>query len=338
MTNRDAEIAMFLAGAGWQEAQRAPLAGDASSRRYERLKRPDGCETAIIMDAGPESEESVRRFHAIASHLISIGLSAPEVLAADHRARLLLLEDFGDGVFARLIERDKGLELPLYEAAIDVLVHLRETRPPTGLSCPGPKELAEFVTITQEWYASPGADVPGSDLISELQRLLELVETRNPVLSLRDYHSENLIWLHDRHGIKRVGLLDFQDAFLCHPAYDLASLLRDARRDLASELVERLFDRYLRATGADANIMRLAFAVLGAQRNLRILGVFARLGRQRGKPHYVGLVPRVWAHLMADLAHPALSHLREIVRAELPEPTEIVLNGLTSKCTLPPQV
>ena len=338
MTDRAATIAAFLAEAGWHDASRETLAGDASSRLYERLHRRDGGESAVLMEGGSGSRENVQRFAEIAGHLNTNGLSAPRILAADHDAGLLLLEDFGDDIFARLIDRDPGREAALYDAAIDVLVHLQELPPPTGLACPSPEELADFVTITQEWYGpSTGPAGTGTDLVSELTRLLTLIQTPRPVMSLRDYHSENMIWLPDRPGIRRVGLLDFQDAFICHPAYDLASLIRDARRDLSPGLAERLVDRYLHATGHDADALHLALAVIGVQRNLRILGVFARLCRQQGKPHYVRLIPRVWRHVMTDLDHPELHHLRGIIRRDLPEPTDDVLNRLKAECVPLPQ-
>lgn len=142
-----------------------------------------------------------------------------------------------------------------------------------------------------------------------------------PVLIQRDYHAENLLWLPEREGIERVGLLDFQDAMSGHPAYDLVSLLQDARRDVAPEVEEAMIIRYLEKSGFDDSSYRAAYAVLGVQRNLRILGVFARLGQDHGKPHYVDLIPRVWNHLIRDLDHPALAPVAEKLRAELPEPT-----------------
>ncbi len=322
----------FLTRSGWSDASRQPLAGDASTRRYERLCQSDS-ESAVLMDAGRNGVEDMLRFAALACHLEAIGLSAPIILAADPETGFLLLEDFGDGVFARLIAADPTLEIPLYDAAVDVLAHLRNSPPSPGLVEFPAATLAEFAAIVDDWY---GVGTAAADLIAELTRLLNLVEAATPVMALRDYHSENLMWLPDRTGVRKVGLLDFQDAFLCHPAYDLASVLRDARRDIAPELGPRLIRRYALATGDRADDLGLALAVYGAQRNLRILGVFARLCVQDGKSHYVNLIPRVWRHLLGDLQHPELVTLRRIVTKELPEPDVDVLKSLKARCPIIP--
>jgi len=198
-----------------------------------------------------------------------------------------------------------------------------------------PEKLADFAAVVYEWYRKDAFrdDDLMPRFIAELTRLLALVRTPCPVLALRDYHSENLIWLPERTGIRRVGLLDFQDAFLCHPAYDLVSFLRDARRDISEGLSDILIDRYIRSNKCEPADFHLAVAVYGAQRNLRILGIFARLSRKAGKPHYLNLIPRVWRQLSIDLAHPALNDLRRIVLADLPEPTDQHLRGLREKCT-----
>jgi hypothetical protein len=156
------------------------------------------------------------------------------------------------------------------------------------------------------------------------------------VLALRDFHAENLVWLPDRAGVARVGLLDFQDAEAGHPAYDLVSLLKDARRDLAPGLEQEMIDRFLSRTGCDPERFAAAYAALGAQRNLRILGVFARLSMHFGKPHYVDLIPRVWAHLTASLRHPALAPLARRVADDLPEPTPDILASLKEQCATVP--
>ena len=142
-----------------------------------------------------------------------------------------------------------------------------------------------------------------------------------PVLIQRDYHADNLLWLPDRQGVARVGLLDFQDAMSGHCAYDLVSLLQDVRRDVSPRVEAAMIARYVEATGADDHAFRTAYAVLGTQRNLRILGVFARLGTDYGKPRYVGLIPKVWAVLLPNLEHPVLAPIAEMLLRELPPPT-----------------
>ncbi|EYD74175.1 putative phosphotransferase [Rubellimicrobium mesophilum DSM 19309] len=299
--------------AGWA---RVPLAGDASGRRYERLRAPDG-RTAILMDARAEPASLVP-FLRIGAHLRALGLRAPEVLAEGEG--LLLLEDLGPTHMAAWLSDHPGEAPLLYGGAIDVLVRLQPAPPPEGLVALTPTRAAGMIAPLFEHYA------PGTDprLAAELAgRLREALETHAPeatVLSLRDYHAENLVWRPEREGTDRLGLLDFQDAVLAPPEYDLTSLLRDARRDTDAELRAAMTRRFADLTGRSEGRVAAATAVLGLQRNLRILGIFARLARERGKPGYLALLPRVWAHIQGDLAHPALRRLEPSVRAAVPPP------------------
>ncbi|MDP5219487.1 phosphotransferase [Ruegeria sp. 2205SS24-7] len=330
MSARDALLAAFLQHEGVQDAQTQALAGDASNRRYLRLTDPAG-NRLILMDAPPENGEDVGPFQSIARHLRDIGLSAPVIHAADPKAGFLLLEDLGDGLFARLIERDAALENSLYQAASDVLITLRSA-PVPSLAQPDATHLATMTGIAFEKYAEAitGRDQSqdAAEFQSRFHKILDQVLSDPPVLALRDYHAENLIWLPDRDGPARVGLLDFQDAFLCHPAYDLVSLLQDARRDVSPRTEAETIRYYIEGTGCDAHPFTTAYAVLGTQRNLRILGVFGRLCRDYGKPHYVKLIPRVWGHLMRDLYHPAMQSVAGLLRNSLPEPTPENLSRL----------
>lgn len=337
MADTHDHLTEFLTGAGWAKASRTSLAGDASARRYDRLRKDSG-ETAVLMMTGLTEAASLEPFQRIARHLDRNGLSAPRSIAEDPDHGFLLLEDFGDLIFARMMHDDPKTEAPLYNAAVDVLAHLHSVPAPAGVSTFTPTQMAEFAAIVFDWYV-PGANArieAKQAFTDELTRLLSLVETDRPVLALRDFHSENLVWLPDRNGIRRVGLLDFQDAFLCHPAYDLASLLRDARRDPKPALIQPLTDRYIRSSRAHPEDLNRAVAVYGAQRNLRILGVFARLCQLQGKPHYVGMMPRVWRHLSTDLSHPDLTTLRNIVLAALPEPTEDFRTRMKARCAAAP--
>ncbi len=318
-------IARFLARSGWSDATSAPLAGDASNRRYERLSHPR-LGPAVLMDAPPEKGEDVRPFVSVTRHLREAGLSAPEVLAEDAAAGLLLLEDLGDDLYARVCARDPSLEPCLYAAAIDLLAGFHRHPPPAGLP---PYDLAAYLAeaeLITGWYlpAATGTGTP-PDLAAEYRALITgLCAPLDPVrdvLVMRDYHAENLLWLPERTGIGRVGLLDYQDALAGHPAYDLVSLLEDARRDTSPALQEAMIARYLAATGADPEAFRLAYATLGAQRNLKIIGIFTRLWKRDGKPAYLDHLPRLWTHLARDLAHPALAPLKRWVTANLPEPT-----------------
>lgn len=327
------QVERFLQQAGWDHAARQPLAGDASARRYERLRRPDGSK-AVLMIAPPAPDDSTRRFAAIGAHLLDLGLSAPRILFGKPETGLLLLEDLGDAVFAHDIADDPGREQPLYDAAIDLLAALHRHPAPADLPRLDAPELAAMTAPSADWYA--GLGTPQPDLAAALEAaLLPALEGLpgwdRPVLALRDFHAENLIWLPERAGVARVGLLDYQDAFAGLPAYDLVSLLEDARRDLAPEVRQATQDRFAKATDTAPRDLTLHLAVLGAQRNLRILGVFARLCLHFGKARYVDLIPRVWDHVQRDLAHPALSAVQDAARA-LPAPTPDFLNELRSKC------
>lgn len=248
-----------------------------------------------------------------------------EVLFSDTEAGILILEDLGDDIFARWIESHPQDAPQLYRAAIDVLAALHNQAPPDGLQRLDPETGAQMVDLIADWYA-PGADI--SQIQASLVTAFCEFADGPYVLALRDYHAENLIWLPDQHGVARVGLLDFQDALLAHPVYDLVSLLRDARRDVDPGLRADMIAYFAQGTQLPPAAVRGAFAVLGVQRNLRILGIFARLSLRDGKTRYLRLIPRVWAHLVDDLNHPGLAALRSAVLRNLPEPDAETLNRL----------
>ncbi|MBU2980358.1 phosphotransferase [Lentibacter algarum] len=326
MTNRAQKIEAFLAKSGWSEATRSPLAGDASNRRYERLSLRG--QPAVLMDAPPEKGEDVRPFVQVAEHLTQVGLSAPDILAVDAENGFLLLEDLGDALFARVIPDQLAFETPLYEAATDVLLALHKAPALEGLKPYDAEVMSNMAALAHRWYADTSAD----SFLPAFRALLETHITDFSVLIQRDYHAENLLWLPERVGPARVGLLDFQDAMLGHPAYDLVSLLQDARRDVPPHIEVTMLNRYISASGQSAEGFKAAYALLGAQRNLRILGVFARLSLHFNKPHYVDFIPRVWAYLMRDLEHPVLADLRYQLLADLPAPSETLLKELKEKC------
>ncbi len=335
MTRSDL-LTQFLRTAGWARAVRAPLAGDASGRRYERLLRPGGTGRAVLMDAPPDAGEDTGPFIRMAQHLLSLSLSAPRILASDAENGFLLLEDLGDALFARLIEVNPGREEALYLAAADLLLDLHRHAVPGDLPPLGPPEMAVAVDPALSWYAAgAGAKVaPGAtgQLSALVLDALQKIPPCLPVLALRDFHAENLLWLPERDGVARVGLLDFQDAFAGHPAYDLVSLLEDARRDVSPAVREVTLAHYIRQSGSDVAAFRASCATVAAQRNLRILGVFTRLSMHFGKPHYVDLIPRVWGHLQGDLAAPELARLREFVAETLPPPTPETLERIKQTC------
>lgn len=358
---REGAIARFLGTTEWAGASLAPLSGDASTRRYIRLDK-DG-NSALLMDAPPKAESAAcppdadeatrlrlgynavarlagpdsRRFAAFAETLIGLGLRAPRVYAADYEQGLLVIEDLGDDLFARAIEKG-ARPRPLYEAAIDVLLALHAQPAPAALGANGASvPLLAYdrlaykaeVDLAVDWLyplmkgeALPAAARAEWDALwaSALREL----DYADPVIVLRDFHAENLFWLPSRAGLARVGLIDFQDGLRGSPAYDLVSLLKDARRDVEPALAEAMMQRYSRAARArdpnfDAESFRHQAAVLGAQRNAKILGIFARLWKRDKKPAYLKLLPRVWRHIEGDLAAPELGRLRDWFDRHLPE-------------------
>ncbi len=290
-----AAAAPFLAAAGWGDAEIRPLAGDASFRRYFRAVAPG--RSAVLMDAPPQHEDS-RPFLAVADHLQNLGFKAPRVLARDLDEGLILLEDFGDARMAEVIAADPARETPIYTAAIDLLRDLH--RHPAGDLPPYDRTVyAREAALFPEWYMpAVGLIVPSGHDEAWAEALAPIADDRS-VTVLRDYHAENIMLLADG----GLGLLDFQDALAGHPAYDLVSLLQDARRDVAPELEAAMLAHY-------GPIDDAAYALLGAQRNAKILGIFTRLWKRDGKPRYLAYQPRVWAYLERDLAHPALAPVK----------------------------
>lgn len=334
MTDRSPLKHSFLAQTDWATAARAPLAGDASNRKYDRLTL-DG-RNAVLMDAPPEKGEDVRPFIAITTHLRALGLRAPEILASDEENGFLLLEDLGDDLFARVLERAPEQEETLYKAATDVLVTLHQSSPPTDIAPYSPKVMADMAALAYSWYVLGLTDneLPEQETTfhGEIETVLAQYCPDQSVLIQRDYHAENLLWLPDQSGTDRVGLLDYQDAMSGHPAYDLVSVLQDARRDVSPHIETQMIQYYVDQTGADKTAFTTAYAVLGAQRNLRILGVFARLAIASGKCGYIDLIERVWGLLLRNLDHPALKTISDLVLADLPRPTPENLQRLRDKC------
>ena len=332
MSDRALLAASFLNAAGWGMASRSYLAGDASDRSYDRLRMAGG--SAVLMDAPPGQGDDPAQFLAIAQHLSGIGLSAPQCLAQDLINGFLLLEDLGDGVYAKLIAANPALEPQLYTAAIDALVHLQSCAPPLDLPDLTASDWAKAAEFAVDWYAFgvTGEQAVNTDFHSVLADLMQRHADGSRVLILRDYHAENLLWLPERGGIAKVGLLDFQLAQLGQPGYDLVSLLQDARRDVSGQVEVAMKARFVDLTGVETATFEIGYAVLGAQRALRVLGVFARLCLIGGKSGYLRLIPRVWDHLQRNLATPALAPLAKICADLLPEPTPQALAQIGSKC------
>jgi hypothetical protein len=300
----------FLASCGWQGAKILPLAGDASFRRYFRVVSGD--RSAVLMDAPPPHEDP-RPFVAVAEWLVSRGLSAPEILARDLDKGLLLLGDFGDWRLREWLDDNPDAERELYELATDVLVHLHRHPPMEGLPVHGLEQWLTELELFTDWYCpAVGAEVEIEGYRAAWREVLSPVanDDLGPVTVLRDYHAENIMLVGDREGVAHFGLLDFQDALAGHPAYDLASVLEDARRDVPPDIERAMLDRYIAATGHGEQFER-AYWALAAQRNTRILGVFTRLWKRDDKPHYRQFQPRMWGLLERDLSKPHLKSVRD---------------------------
>ena len=353
VSDRNDARAAFLAAAGWGEAKAVPLAGDASTRSYQRLHlgarpavlmiAPPGAETAACP---PDADEATRRalgynamarlagpnlnaFTSLSKALCGAGLSAPEVYAADAGAGFALLEDLGDDLFARVAGRVD--EETLYRAAVEALAALHAAGPVPPASADyamldyDALALEAEALLLIEWYwplkkGAPAAENLCTEYVALWRETLTGLSAPHTFV-LRDFHAENLLWLPAREGVKRVGVIDFQDALYGAAAYDLVSLLEDARRDVDPALAESMIAYYLRFGGPqlDAEGFRRDYAILAAQRNAKILGIFARLAKRDNKPRYLDLLPRVEGHFRRDLARPALAPLRAFFAKHLPE-------------------
>lgn len=297
----------FLAHGGWGDATRARLAGDASGRHYMRLTR--GAETAVLMESPAAPVES---FLTVARHLGDLELSAPRIIAASEAHRFVLMEDLGDDIFARVIAANPAAEAPLGEAVIQCLAAL-QAGPVPGWAATYDAE-AMTAALEPAWTHASPPDGPIKQCGRLFRALLEEHGQGETVLLHRDFHAENLVWLPGRDSAGRVGLLDFQDAVAGHPAYDLASYLQDARRDVSAETEAWLVDRFCTVTNRDRDTFAAAYALQSLQRNVRILGLFARLA-ERGRTSYLAHVPRVRGYVERSLDHPAAAPLAELLRA-----------------------
>lgn len=309
--NPPAGTADFLAKLGWGEGDVLPLAGDASFRRYFRVA--DHGRSAILMDAPPPHEDP-RPFIEVAQWLVARGFPAPVIFGTDLKQGLVLIEDFGDARMRETVDAAPESLLRMYEAAVDILIRLRG-EPAGPWRAYDRKELQREADLLTEWYCPAIRVTVDTDGYAKAwAQVFDYALAAEPVTVLRDYHAENLMLIG---GTEALGLLDFQDALAGHPAYDLVSLLQDARRDVEPEIEAAMLDRYRRVTGAGDDF-DAAYHVLGAQRNAKIVGIFTRLWRRDGKPRYPAMCPRVWRYLNRDLDHPALAPVKAWFDANIP--------------------
>jgi aminoglycoside/choline kinase family phosphotransferase len=350
---RSEALARVLEETGFAGAERDPLPGDASTRRYERLKLGD--RRAMLMDAPPSAESKpcppgatpaerrtlgwnaaarlaasrVDAFVAVASYLESLGLAPPKIYGADCEAGYAVIEDLGDNLFANILANGAE-EIPLYEQAARVLAHMHKS-PPPPLRLEGPANanwpLLDYDALALEVNADlfvewlpRAAEVRIDDAArarwEKIRDALIVKALGFPrAFTIRDYHAENLLWLPEREGLQRVGLLDFQDAVRGWRGWDFSMLLHDARRDVSPAAHQAAVSAYLEATGASEAELQRELAVLGAINTMRILGIFSRLTARDNKPRYLAFMPRMWGHLARTLEHPSLADARDFVES-----------------------
>ena len=315
MTDRQNKIKFFLDLNGWGDAARTPLSGDASFRRYERLAL-DG-RHSLLMDAPPPSE-SINNYVTIALHLKSLGFSTPNIFAKEMDLGFLIIEDFGDETFTKVLSnQDVATETDLYRLAVDVLINLhgisKDLIFPPNTTTYSIEGLIDEAQLLCDWTWGALFGSPPETAIKDAYQYawrtsLSSLSHQFETLVLRDYHIDNLMVLKNRSGIARCGLLDFQDAVFGHRAYDLMSLLEDARRDINSGLKAAMLERYFAAFPTlERKPFAAAFAVLAAQRHSKVIGIFTRLCVRDGKKSYLKHIPRVWRLLEGALVHPSLA-------------------------------
>lgn len=303
----------FLGNAGWGDAAVEPLAGDASFRRYFRIRRNNG-QTAMLMDAPPPHEDP-KPFLSVAKYLLSDGFRAPEIYAEDLSRGLVLIEDFGDRRMREHLDANPDDEDIVYQKAIDTLIAL-EKAPVANVPPYDEEAYLREAGLLAEWYMPAMGLVVDRAVFDAMWRraLAPLFDRKwQQVTVLRDYHAENVMLLEN----EEQGLIDFQDALAGHPAYDLVSLLQDARRDVSPDLESRML-AYYQLHGNPGPEFDLHYALLGAQRNTKIIGIFTRLWKRDGKERYLSFLPRMWGLLERDLAHPGLSELRDWFDSNIP--------------------
>ncbi len=321
--DREARLQRFLSDSGWGDAERRPLPRDASFRSYERLVR--GAERAVLMNAPPDKGENVRPFVAVAAQLHRYGYSAPRLLAADREAGFLLLEDLGDTTYTRALAAGAD-ETTLYARATDLLIDLHRRAGAVGYDVP-PYDDAKLVAeaaLPLDWYfplvlGRELGDAERTGYVEAWRAALPVLRGAAETLVLRDFHVDNLMVLDGRPSIAACGLLDFQDAVAGPATYDLVSLLQDSRRDLADGLEDALLDRYRAAIRpADPPAFDRSYYALGAQRGLKVFGIFGRQSALYDNPRYLHHIPRIWRHVERDLILAGLDGVRSWLDAQVP--------------------
>jgi aminoglycoside/choline kinase family phosphotransferase len=308
----------FLKQTEFDKGDSQKLAGDASSRSYERIMA-DGKSAILMLDP---DHASIEAFLKVTDILEDWGYSAPKILKDGSKDGLLLLEDFGNELLARILEKSPKREQELYTLAVDFLVDLTKQDAPTGLAYYSQSYALDQNAVFLDWYVPEilGEPLPENArfFFQQIwQELFELISEDKEVFLYRDFHAENLFFLKDRKGLRQLGLIDYQDAMTGPAAYDMASLLQDARRSVSPELATAMIDHYVSKTNVDEKEFMRSYSILGAHRCLRILGIFTRLAKQQDKDRYSRFMPRVLGYLNSNLAHPDLVALKHWIKVTL---------------------
>ena len=306
------------------------ITSDASNRKYLRLTK--GNKTVILMDSNPKKNEPVNNFIYFTNFLRKHHFSAPKIYDSDIPNGLLLLEDLGARNFADILKVKPKVETNIYKEAVNQLIMIQSKETPKQAKPYSTEILIEEALLFTEWYlGETNSSRLSTQFTSLLTPLLKKIDQTKPTLVLRDFHAENLIWMNSRKNFKRVGLLDYQDALIGHPAYDIASLLKDARRDVSIEVRDIMTNHYLEKTKHNKDLFLRDYSILSAQRNLKIIGIFSRLSIRDKKKNYVKLIPRVWKNLENDFMHPDLKNLSKFINAVAPYPNVKILKTLSQE-------
>lgn len=322
MTSRDSSINSFLSQSGLRNFERIKIPGDASFRHYERIKTKD--KQYILMDSPPDKED-VKPFIKIDKILLDLELTAPKIFSEDLKNGFLLLEDLGNKKFNDIFRNSPEREEELYKLAIEVLAKIYKNRRRFDIPEYSKEKLITEAMLMPEWYLplfEKSYEKKSEKIKNEYKNIisstLDKLKLPNDVMVLRDYHADNLMLVEEKLWLEQVGLLDFQDALMGNVAYDLVSLLEDARRDVSKDMQQKMIEYFLEVGGRNLNEKDFIsdYHILGAQRNLKIIGIFSRLKARDSKDIYLNLIPRVKAYLKQDLKHENLKELKEFLEKE----------------------
>ena len=334
MNEREVSRNDFIKKVNLSNCAIVPSPGDLSSRKYFRITKNDN-QTLILMDS--PAEEKTKEFYLMTEYLLKNGFSVPKIYEHDLDNGFLIIEDFNDtkvnDLLSGKISCEDVYEERIYKRTIDILMHLHQCELPSFLNEQKDEDLVKEAERIIQWYIEPLNGTPLSEEMKQqfhdlLLSSLNQAKLFKPVVTLRDYHVDNMFWLNDRLGIERLGLIDYQDAELGSPAYDIVSVLEDARRDVSPDLAHKMLAYYLQEMSSfDRKDMLSAYHIYGAQRNIKIIGIFAMRAATQNKSYLLTLLPRVLGYLYQDLSHPLLNELKQWFDEAIPR--QHVISSMT---------